>query len=83
MQIEKKDLYDIIEKKLFSAGQDLLNLAFEKLGVKDETQVTQEIALSSFELIKESMHTQISKNAIDSSIEELKHLIQSSYTEEE
>jgi len=81
MEIEKKDLFDIIEKKLFSAGVELLNQAFEKLGYASQDTVPDEIAISSFNLVKEGMHTDISKKAVEETIEDLKKLLRILYAE--
>ncbi|MBN2881208.1 hypothetical protein JXM83_04090 [Candidatus Woesearchaeota archaeon] len=67
--IRKIDLFEIVEGKLYSAGKEMLNLALKKLELDVNDELTPEEAISTLILIKEGMHTEISKKTVDKCIE--------------
>jgi hypothetical protein len=73
-QIKLKDVEEIISKRLFHAGLELLHMALDKQGITGK-EIDSEDAMTVLELLKEGMHTDISKSAVEKCIQDLGHLI--------
>lgn len=71
VEITVNDLTDIVDKRLFSAGKMLLMDALKKLDLADAKTLTPEDAIFVLEVMRESMHTEVSKDAISKCIEDL------------
>jgi hypothetical protein len=71
VEITVTDLSDIVVKRLFSAGKMLLMDALKKLDLADAKTLTPEDAIFVLEVMRESMHTDVSKDAVSKCIEDL------------
>ena len=70
-EISIKELSDIVEKRLFSAGKMLLSDALAKLGLSATDSLTPEDAIFALEVMRESMHSDVSKDAVNKCIEDI------------
>lgn len=73
--IEIKHLIKIVKNRLFEAGHEILNDALKKLELQDKKLLSLEDAITALGLMKESMHTDISKKTIEKCIEDLSDFV--------
>lgn len=73
--IKIKELTEIVEKRLFSAGKELLHDALKKMDFENSKEISPEDAICVFELMREGMHTEVSKNTMNKCLDDLSLLI--------
>jgi hypothetical protein len=66
-----KRIESVIDTRLFSAGKELFRDALKKADLQSKKELSPEEAIFVMDLLKESMHTEISKKAIDKCIDEI------------
>lgn len=70
VEITVKDLEEIVDKRLFSAGKILLMDALRKLEIAESQVLTPEDAIFALEVMRENMHSEVSKDAVNKCIED-------------
>ena len=66
-----KRMESVIDARLYSAGKELFRDALKKADLQNKKELSPEEAIFTLGLLKESMHSEISKKAIDKCIDEI------------
>lgn len=70
VEITVQDLVEIVDRRLFSAGKILLMDALKKLEISESQALTPEDAIFALEVMRENMHSDVSKDAVNKCIED-------------